>query len=298
LVWTQKAEAPAPPAFQQLYVANLEPRLLGTPDERAAAQQALVRLHRCPAWTDNLWLGRAILLGYWLDQQGAELAGWASEGTLSSSLLGIVLGQLALLNESLSPALLGVALTGWQLSRQPISLDLLKLRLTSLTSALGSEPLAYGLAQVGESAKRMQPWRCAHRGLRIALPQPDLRPSLTAPLADMLLVADVATTPAAQSAAPHEQKGENDSWQLILEFGHSRSEFFDQVLTRCQRLPGFAQLMDEDRTMVYRVTFTRSELRRFWQIWDYVQGWSSVKVYVNGNELEKWKVWPYSQYMR
>ena len=27
-------------------------------------------------------------------------------------------------------------------------------------------------------------------------------------------------------------------------------------------------------------------------------GWTATRVYLNGVELEKWKVWPYSQYLR
>jgi hypothetical protein len=56
--------------------------------------------------------------------------------------------------------------------------------------------------------------------------------------------------------------------------------------------------MDEDRRLVYRVRFHKDRLRNFWRIWEYVQKWSSTKVYVNGQEIEQWKVWPYSQYLR
>jgi hypothetical protein len=115
-------------------------------------------------------------------------------------------------------------------------------------------------------------------------------------LADLIVVAEVNDLDAPQAITASEP--EATTWRLILEFGHSRSEYFPAILARCQRLPGYAQLMDEDRKLVYRVTFTRSELRRFWQIWDYVHGWSTARVYLNGEELEKWKVWPYSQYLR
>ncbi|HXF60983.1 MAG TPA: hypothetical protein VNK95_05160 [Caldilineaceae bacterium] len=299
LNWARQPAAPAAAAFQQLYIANLEARLLGSESEYSAARQELLRLTHIPAWAGNLWLGRAMLLCFWLTRDGPGLAEWLAQSGAPVPLLGVALGLQALLGCPLTPGELGVALAAWTISQSELSPDLLKLRLASLTSALGEEPLRYALNRLGEQASRPQPWRTAHRSLRIALPQPDLRPLLEEPLADMLVVADVVEE-TAEPASPGDGAAAADdgAWQLVLEFGHSRSEFFNQVLARCQRLPGFTQLLDENRTLVYRVTFTRSELRRFWQIWDYVQGWSTAKVYVNGTELEKWKVWPYSQYLR
>ena len=85
---------------------------------------------------------------------------------------------------------------------------------------------------------------------------------------------------------------------LILEFVHSRSEYIDYVLQLAQRQTDFTQLMDEDRRLVYRVRYRKDKLRNFWRIWEYVQNWSATKVYVNGEEIEHWKIWPYSQYLR
>ena len=298
LEWARTASTSAAPAYRQLYIANLEARLLEEP-RRQQAQRALCTLATSPAWQGDEWLGRAILFGFWIGQDGTNLAEWLAQGWLPPALLGIALGMQARLGAPLTPGELGVALTAWGLVPAVPEHDLLKLRLASLTSALGAEPLAFALAQTGDAASTPIPWRCAHRGLRLSLPQPDLRPHLEGPLADMLAVADIVPPPAAaldgeDTGAPADDAG----WQLILEFGHSRSDFFDYVLNRCRRLPGYTQLMDEDRKMVYRVVFTRRELRRFWQIWDYVQGWSTTRVYLNGDELEKWKIWPFSQYLR
>ena len=85
---------------------------------------------------------------------------------------------------------------------------------------------------------------------------------------------------------------------IILEFGQSRSDFFDYALELAQREEGFTQLLDEHRRIVYRVTFDKRRLRNFWRLWDYVQNWQHTRIYADGEELEKWKVWPYSQYMR
>ncbi len=62
---------------------------------------------------------------------------------------------------------------------------LLTLRLSSLATNLGSDPLAYALVQLPEGAKEARPWRTQHRDLRIALPQPELRPILEPLLRDL-----------------------------------------------------------------------------------------------------------------
>lgn len=145
------------------------------------------------------------------------------------------------------------------------------------------------------------------------IPQPDVRSILEPSLRDLLAVADVDETSAkpisnlgtldtkpaeANEEAEDQPSLEELGWRLILEFGSNRSEYFDYVLAQAQKLPGYSQLMDEDRRIVYRIIFRKSEMRRFWRIWDYVNGWTSTRVYLNGVELEKWKVWPYSQYLR
>ena len=70
------------------------------------------------------------------------------------------------------------------------------------------------------------------------------------------------------------------------------------ALELAKREEGFTQLLDEHRRIVYRVTFDKRRLRNFWRLWDYVQNWQHTRVYADGEELEKWKVWPYSQHMR
>ena len=85
---------------------------------------------------------------------------------------------------------------------------------------------------------------------------------------------------------------------LIVEFGASRSDVFNYVLRQAQKQPGFQQIMDENRHIIYRVPFRRSEMRRFWHLWDYVQGWATTRVYCDGRQLDKWQIYPYSQYLR
>jgi hypothetical protein len=176
----------------------------------------------------------------------------------------------------------------------------LTILLRSLTTNLGNDPLVVALSQLSEQAQQPQPWRTFHRDLRLAWCQPDLRSALT-PLLSEALQAEVSNEvldpdeAAPEEAVPplHER-----NWHVILEFGHSRSDLFHFALILAQRQPGFSQLLDEDRKVVYRVIFRKQEMRQFWRLWDYVQSWSATRVYVNGVELEKWKVYPYSQFMR
>jgi len=134
------------------------------------------------------------------------------------------------------------------------------------------------------------------------LPQPSLRPQLESLFADMATIQAVEL-PAEASPADEQEGHEGRATDgaedtIILEFGASRSEYFDYVLQLAQRLDGYRQIMDEDRRLIYRVRFHKAKLRKFWRIWEYVQNWSSTRIYVDGEEIERWKVWPFSQYLR
>jgi hypothetical protein len=233
------------------------------------------------------------------------------------------LGSQALLGQPLlSEQVDGVA-AAWNLplSSQPPAV--LRLRLDSLRSSLGAEPLAYALGRLGDTAAAPKPWRCHHRDLRLALPQPDVRPHLEPLLVDMLSVVDrdeslPSGTQAAAEIGPQEEpsssgtrkrsakaadkeadgRSELDKAHIIVEFGASRSDVFAYVLRQAQRQGGFQQILDENRHIVYRVPFRRSEMRRFWHLYEYVQGWASTRVYCDGRQLDKWQIYPYSQYLR
>ncbi|RIK37878.1 MAG: hypothetical protein DCC55_22930 [Chloroflexi bacterium] len=299
LRWLDEPDAAAPAAFQQLYLAQLEINLLEGGAKAAPSLHELRRLGRTPTWSGHEGLGRTVLLGYWLAQDGAGLAEWMGQATLSPALAGISLGCQALLGAPLRSEQIGPILASWALAPCTGSHTLWRLRLRSLTTNLESEPLQFVLAQLGEEAVRPRPWRTNHRDLRLAFPQPDLRTVLEPYLADALAQGQSVPEPpqpvAEQAEAP---AAETFGWHLILEFGQSRSELFHFALTIAQRQPGFRQLLDENRNVVYRVLFKRSEMRTFWRLWDYVQSWSSARVYLNGQELDRWKVYPYSQFMR
>lgn len=306
LAWTLQPAMPACAAFQQLYLANLEVQLLEDGALPYAVRAELFRLATAPAWRFHHGLSRTLLLACWLVRDGAACVSWLEQSTASPEIWEPALGCQLLLGAALQFSQVQPLIIAWDLPSTTLPASALRLRFDSLINALGQEPLAYIAAQLDDQARLPKPWRCQHRDLRLAIPQPPVQPLLEPLLLDMLIVTDAAVAAseaaaldAAVAAADNaELDADLSRAHLILEFGQSRSEVFTLVLRQAQRQTGFQQIMDEDRRMIYRVPYRRNELRRFWQMWDYVQGWSTTRVYCNGQLLEKWQIYPYSQYMR
>lgn len=287
LQWLNSPADPAPAAFQQLYLAQLEVTLLER-EQKNRVRHEVQRLQEAPAWRHHLGLARLRLLVYWLARDSSGLADWLSSDGAPGPLLGMALGLQALLAHPLQAAQLPPLFHHWSLEAAFSNPALLTLRLSSLAATLGREPLSYALAQLPASAQQPQPWRSQHRDLRFALPQPDLR------LIVEPLLRDLTTESADHRDRPDEEDEKSPTgagWQLVLEFGESRSDFFALALMAAQKQPGYVALMDEDRHMIHRVHFQKGEVRRFWRLWDYVQSWSSAKVYINGDEISKWELY-------
>jgi hypothetical protein len=300
LTWLEEPAAAAPPVFQQLYLAHLEVNLLEGGARCEQSYDELRRLSQTPAWHQQEGLARTALFACWLAQDGAALADWIAGGALPPTLHGTALGIQALLGVSLRWEEAAMLLNAWRITDEPISLASIEMRLRSLATNLQAEPLAHALEQLGTDARQPKPWRCHHRDLRMVLPQPNVRPFLEPLLVEMMAVRETPSAEPDSEAVEGEQatgSGEDAAWRLILEFGQSRSELFAYALRIAQRMPTFVQLMDENRKLVYRVTFRRQDMRQFWRIWDYTQGWSTAQVYLNGQALERWKIFPYSQYL-
>lgn len=311
LAWLKSPHDAAPPAFQQIYVAYLETALFEEDSTLAdeALRELIVLQTRAP-WQTCAALSRAVQLGIWLTQSAPRYTNWLEQIGTSGNLSGIALGQLALLQGTLTAPIATFAFHAWQVGPEVPNPDLLQLRLTSLATHLGMEPLAYALAQGAADQCVPQPWRTAHRDIRIALPQPDLRPALEPLLHDMMTAGDSAMPQESMSmqSAFSTEDGEtevsdnssvvNIGWHIVLEFGQSRSDLFDHALYLARQQPGFSQLMDENRKIVYRILFRKRDQRQFWRLWEYVQNWSDTHVYVNGREVKKGNVHPYSVYMQ
>jgi len=349
LMWQQTPGSVAPPLFRELLVATLECELLdsaalmatGKATSRAAGHKRFVqRLHlagelaAAPSWHGRgaLMLGRAALLGRFVAREAAGWVEWWCAATTPPDVRDLALGMQALLGIPLTAAQLAQAALDWGLVRAPVADTLAALRLDDLCATTGNDPLQWALAQAGEAARSPVAWRTVHRDLRLALPQPALRPHIEPLLAEAFSALDVGETrtaappPDEQALAPDEatapptkkarhaadaapqdgspsdksaggKQGKKGTYSLVLEFGHSRSEFYDFAVEIAQRHSTYVALLDEKRRLVHRVIFTRSQLRSFWRLWDYVQNWNDTHVYLNGRPLEKWKIWPWSHYI-
>ena len=322
--WIENPAVLAPPAFQQLLLANAEVRLLEGDAKAGITFTVLRSLAAAPAWQGSAVLARTLLLGFWLRADGPGLAEMLIDLQPPPAIWQVALGCQALLGQGLRPEQLPGLAAAWNIPMPLISPAVLRLRLDSLQTALREEPLAYALAALGDAAKTPLPWRCQHRDLRLAFPQPNVRGALQPLLGDLLTLIDEAQdTPVVQrpvdeqstdefpaavappAKAPSRSKkeppppaSELEKAHIIVEFGASRSDVFNYVLRQAQKQPGFQQIMDENRHIIYRVPFRRSEMRRFWHLWDYVQGWATTRVYCDGRQLDKWQIYPYSQYLR
>ena len=327
LLWLESPEQVAPPSFLALYLAQVESALIDAvaTDSRPRLEHAIAALRALEVWPH--WLAheqraRTLLLAYLLQGDGAQIAAWLVEGRPPQAVAGVALGWQALLGAPLTAAEVLAVARLWGISDAKLDEAVVALRLRSLCESLGVDPLVHAVRAAapapraprdtdasdaqddadapativaGDLAGMAQPWRCAHRDLRLAFAQPDVQPWLAPLLVEMLDDVPLAVAPAAPSAEASES--EAATWTLILEFGHSRSEYFEFALKQAQRLPGYSALVDEHRHVVHRVHLKKSEMRRFWQLWEYAMNWSDTHVYLNGKELDKWKIYPYSQYL-
>ncbi len=309
LDWLYESDREAPPAFQELYLASLESRLFEDAEWRRLAQAKLQQLELAPAWSSHPDLPRVSLLSFWLAQDGLRLADWLAWKSMAEdlpkALMAWGLGWQALLGEPLRAPQV-IALTKmWRPGISLPSLDALALQLDSLAASLNQEPLAYTLAQLGDKSRTLRPWRGVHRDVRLRLPRPEVLPELRPLILEMTAASPAkATQPIVETVLPGTASPAENRMRdyantfIILEFGYSRSEYFPFVLELAQRIDTFSQIMDEDRKLVYRVTFQKGKMRNFWRLWEYVKLWSIVHVYVRGQEIDKMHVYPYSQFMR
>jgi hypothetical protein len=331
--WLLDPTQPAPRGYQHLYLTHLETRLF-EPDYARLARSEILRLLAAEGWRQSEGLARVGLLAGWLAQDAAYLDHFMAAAPVTASLLNTGLGWQALLGACLkAPAVLSLQkrwLGAEKSQPQEEEAALLQLNLDSLAVTLGCDPLHYTLDQLiegqqaadenradsGQSDEKTGqtllerwrdpwlPWRTIHRDLRCTLPQPNLRPTLEPLIAELLRDGQrQAALPQPEDLSeetPEDARAEVSSknWQLVLEFGDSRSQFYEYVLFQAQKQPDYMMIMDETRQIVHRISYQKRHMRQFWRLWDYVQNWSSTKVYLNGQEMEKWKVWPYSQHLR
>ncbi len=321
LRWAAEPAEPAPEAFRRLYLTLLEAHLLtGGPSQLGPLGQHLDTLAAEAHWAQDEPFARLALLHAWLAQDPERLIRTLDQATPHPRLLGIGLGWLAGWEQPLAPRLALAGARAWKLA-PPEVLQAIAPRMArgvdSLVATLELDPLAHawqrllGTRPDGKDTfppESWRPWPTLHRGLRIGVPQVDLRPGL-APLLRDLVDGLRALVPAAPPEAvpppgPSAQTGSAEDetvspdWHVLLEFRESRSALFPHALKLARKRPGYRMLMDEDRHVIHRVAFRKGEMRAFWRLWHYVSGWKHVAVYRGTERLRSWQVWPGSPYLR
>ncbi len=316
LRWAAEPAEPAPEAFRRLYLTLLEAHLLtGGPSQLAPLGQHLDALAAQAHWAQDEPFARLALLHAWLAQDPERLLR-ALDQVAPPRLLGIALGWLAGWGQPLDPRLALAGVRAWKLA-PPEVLQAIAPRMArgvdSLAATLELDPLAYAWQQLqgtrpdGPAAfppESWRPWPTLHRGLRIGVPQVDLRPGLAPLLRDLVdglraivpeAIPEAAPSPGAESA---ENGTASPDWHVLLEFRESRSALFPHALRLARKRPGYRMLLDEDRHVIHRVAFRKGEMRAFWRLWHYVSGWKHVAVYRGTERLRPWQVWPGSPYLR
>lgn len=323
--WLFSPELAAPEAFRHLYLAWLELALL-TEEGRAAAIETIAARLDAPAWAGHRGLAQTAMLAGWLSQDGPLVARGLAHGGLSPEQLSLGCGWLASLQHPLEPDCALSLAKGWQIFRQDQTgratdddRGLLSLRITSLSNTLGADPLAWALEhrqQENETTNDASPagdqergasdtwrlWHPVHRQIRLLVPFVDLRAGLEPKLLELFAGLPQAQPRGPETSTPGQSPGiaqaQAGEWTLILEFGNSRSQHYDYVAHLARKQPGYQLLMDETRQLIHRIRFRKRNIRQFWRLWNYVENWSDVRVYVNGQEVQKWNVYPYSAEMR
>lgn len=312
--WLISPELAAPDAFRRLYLAWLELALFEE-ERRAQALSQLAALLDAPAWQSEPALGQTGLLAGWLAQDGPLIAAAMAQTGLTPEQLTLGSGWLARLGHPLEAASALALARGWRLHAAGLAAvsperdgGLIDLRITSLANTLGADPLAWALEEAqrqGDESSDWRPWRPVHRQVRLLVPWVDVRPALESRLADLFASLPLAQAEPMQTGGMEADRTEKApspaptaEWTAILEFGNSRSQHYDYVAHLARRQPGYQLLMDETRQLIHRIRFRKRHMRQFWRLWSYVENWSDVRVYVNGQEVEKWNVYPYSAEMR
>jgi hypothetical protein len=306
--WLTTPEMAAPVAFRHLYLAWLESALFEE-ERRTEATAHIFSLLTAGGWRGESALAQTALLAGWLAPSGPLIAQAISQGHPPAWVLTVGAGWLAHLGEPLGAESALALARGWNLygpALHSFNLEadggLLQLRITSLANSLGADPLVWALAQIDASDPWLA-WRTVHRDLRLLVPQIDLRPALEPRLRELFASLPVSAAPHRTAAGPAEEAGTEtapapNEWYLILEFGSSRSQHYDYAIHLARKQAGYQLLMDETRQLIHRVRFRKRNMRQFWRLWAYVESWSSTRVYVDGKEMQKWNVFPYSAEMK
>ena len=74
-------------------------------------------------------------------------------------------------------------------------------------------------------------------------------------------------------------------WYLVLEFGHSNSDRYDEAVRLARRGPGYLALLDENRALIHRNLYRGDDLRHFWRLLERVRTWKSSRLFTCGDPV-------------
>ena len=188
LSWSLRPTDPAPPAFQQLFLASLEVRLLESDDWALKARRDLQALAAAPAWHTTLaWpVPCCSPSGCPRRPRAGGLA-----GRLFVRHAGTECGHRPPGSAGHTPA--------WRPTAPPAgcvagAAGICARRVDAAPGLAdrnaGEGPACPCPAGAGTSALQPRPWRCQHPNLRLQLPQPAVRSTLEPLLLDLLSVTE------------------------------------------------------------------------------------------------------------
>lgn len=76
-------------------------------------------------------------------------------------------------------------------------------------------------------------------------------------------------------------------WYLVLEFFQSSSRRFEQTVELARGLPNFQELVDEKSATIYRNIFFEHDFHKIRPLYERVQNWKQVRIFVNGDPITK-----------
>jgi hypothetical protein len=75
-------------------------------------------------------------------------------------------------------------------------------------------------------------------------------------------------------------------WYLVTEFEKTPSINFQRAVELAKTYPGFIQLMDERRVLIYRNIYHENGLLQFQELYKLIKNWKGTKLYFKGDKID------------
>ncbi len=113
--------------------------------------------------------------------------------------------------------------------------------------------------------------------------------SVVQPLNTTPPAAPVSVTSENEIARPDQiTPWEDNGWEVLISFGKSRSETFDQALYLARLAPQFAETEYNEKPL-YQATYTAEpkQYLKFIKLYEIVKNWKSCNVFINGQLIDR-----------